>query len=206
MWLYGFARALAKPIYRLMFRIRVEGTEHVPAEGGVILCGNHFNGHDPVVAGIVAPRRVSFMAKEEIFKVPVIGTIARGMGAFPVKRGSADRGSLKRALDLLEGGGCFGIFPEGTRSRTGELQKAEPGTAYIALKSGVPVIPFGITSTYKLFSPLLVRFGPPVNLDRFKGAKLSGESLEAAGQEIMAGIGRLLEPPVHLPVASGQND
>lgn len=206
MWLYGFGKALVTPIYRLIFRIRVEGLEHVPPEGGVILCGNHFNGHDPLVVGIVSPRKVSFMAKDQIFTWPVVGWLARGLGAFPVKRGTADRASLKKALEVLADGGCFGIFPEGTRSKTGQLRKAEPGTAYIALKAGVPVIPFGISSTYRLFSPVLVRFGPPVNLDQFKGAKLSGDSLEVAGQEIMAAIGRLLEPPVILPLASGQDD
>lgn len=206
MWLYSFGKALVTPIYRLIFRIRVEGLEHVPPEGGVILCGNHFNGHDPLVVGIVSPRKVSFMAKDQIFTWPVVGWLARGLGAFPVKRGTADRASLKKALEVLADGGCFGIFPEGTRSKTGQLRKAEPGTAYIALKAGVPVIPFGISSTYRLFSPVLVRFGPPVNLDQFKGAKLSGDSLEVAGQEIMAAIGRLLEPPVILPLASGQDD
>lgn len=206
MWLYGFGKALVSPIYHMLFRIQVEGLEHVPKEGGVILCGNHFNGHDPLVAGVVSPRRVSFMAKEEIFGWPVIGWLARGLGAFPVKRGQADRSSVKKALEVLDEGGCFGIFPEGTRSRTGQLRKAEPGTAYIALKAGVPVIPFGITSTYKLFSPVLVRFGPPVSLERFQGAKLKGESLDQAGHEIMAAIGRLLEPPVILPPAAGQEE
>lgn len=206
MWLYGFGKALVTPIYRTMFRIRVEGLEHVPKEGGAILCGNHFSGHDPLIAGITSPRKVSFMAKEEVFKWPVVGFLARGVGAFPVKRGSADRSSLKKALDILANGGCFGIFPEGTRSKNSQLRKAEPGTAYIALKAGVPVIPFGISSSYRLFSPVLVRFGPPVNLDQFQGAKLSGESLDLAGGEIMAAIGRLLEPPVHLPAVSGQDD
>lgn len=205
MWLYGFGKALVTPIYRFLFRIRVEGLEHVPREGGVILCGNHYNGNDPVVIGIVAPRRVAFMAKDEIFKWPVVGWLARGVGAFPIKRGAPDRGSLKRSLEVLDQGGCFGIFPEGTRSRTGRLQKAEPGTAYIALKSGATVVPFGISGSYKLFSPLLVRFGPPVNLDRYKGGKLSSDSLEGAGHEIMAAIGRLLDPPVLLPPAAGQD-
>jgi len=205
MWLYGFAKALVSLIYRPLFRIRVEGLEHIPREGGVILCGNHYNGNDPIITGVTAPRPVSFMAKEEIFKLPVVGFLARGVGAFPVKRGTADRASLKRALEVLEAGGCFGIFPEGTRNRTGLLGKAEPGTAYIALKSGVPVIPFGISGRYKFFQPVTIRYGPPVPLDRFKGAKLTSEALDAAGQEIMGAIGRLLEPPVALPAASGQD-
>ncbi len=205
MWLYGFARALVSMIYRPLFRIRVDGLEHVPREGGVILCGNHFNGNDPVIIGIVAPRRVSFMAKEEIFKIPVVGFLARSVGAFPVKRGTPDRSSLKRSLDILANGGCFGIFPEGTRNRTGRLMKAEPGTAYIALKSGVPVIPFGISGSYRFFQPVTIHFGEPVPLERFRGAKLTGEALEAAGEEIMGAIGRLLEPPVTYAAASGQD-
>ena len=201
MWLYGFAKAVVGFAYRLMYRIEVQGVEHVPSTGGAVLCGNHFDWQDPIIAGIVSPRPVSFMAKEEIFRRPVTGFLARGVGAFPVKRGTADRTSLKRALDVLAGGGCFGIFPEGTRSRTGQLQKPEPGTAYIALKSGVPVIPFGISSTYRLFSPIRVRFGPPVNLDRFQGNKLNAENLEQASQAILDDIGRLLDPPLSL--ASG---
>lgn len=204
MWLYGFGKGLIGLVFRTIYRIEVEGAEHIPQTGGVILCGNHFDAKDPMVAGITATRPVSFMAKAEIFTRPVIGTVARGLGAFPVKRGTADRSSLKKAIDILTNGGCFGIFPEGTRSRDRQLKKPEPGTAYIALKAKVPVIPFGITSEYKLFGPVKIRFGPPVDLERFQGAKLTQENLEAASHEIAAAIGSLLEPPVFLPPAAGE--
>lgn len=204
MWLYRFAKALVNPLYRLAFRVRVEGLENIPTEGGVILCGNHINFSDPIMVGIVAPRPVSFMAKEEIFRNPVLGFVARGVGAFPIKRGQPDRASLKKALEVLHEGGCFGIFPEGTRSHTGHLQKPEPGTAYIALKSGATVVPVGITSTYRLFSTVVVRFGPAVNLDRFKGAKLSGDLLDQASQEIITAIGHQLDP-LPMAVAAGQD-
>lgn len=204
MWLYGTAKAILYPIVRLLWQLKVEGTENVPPEGGVIVCGNHFHALDPVLVGITSPRRVSFMAKAELFEKPVIGTICRGLAAFPVKRGTPDRAALKRSIDLLQSGEGFGIFPEGTRNKTGTLKKAEPGTAYLALKSGAPVIPVGITATYKLFSPIIVRYGKPVNLEPFQTGKLSGDALEAAGEAIMAGIGEQLDPSVRRPLAAGK--
>ena len=195
MCLYGFARVVLGTGYRLLYRIRAEGQEHIPRSGGVILCGNHINAQDPIIIGLACPRPVCFMAKEELFRSQLLGFIIRGLGAFPVKRGSADRAALKHALSLLEAGCCFGIFPEGTRSRTGELQKPEPGTAYIALKSGVPVIPVGISGSYRLFSPIRVRFGPPVDLERFRGQRLNGPTLEAASQAIAEAIAELVDAP-----------
>lgn len=201
MWLYGIAKAIVSPLFRLGFRIRVEGVENIPRKGGVILFGNHIHYLDPVVVGVVVPRPVCFMAKEELFR-GFLGFLIRSLGAFPVKRGTPDRSSLKRALEILEKGGCFGIFPEGTRSRTGQLQKPEPGTAYIGLKAKVPMVPFGITSQYKLFRPILIRFGPPVNLDEFAGAKLNGATLEAASEVLLNSIRQLVEPPTDAKQAS----
>ncbi len=127
--------------------------------------------------------------------MPVIGWFARhGGGAFPVKRGKADRGALKQSLEVLANGGCFGIFPEGTRSATGKLAKLEPGTAYLALKSGATVIPVGFSGTYRLFSRLLIRFGKPIDLTGFSGRKLTSETLETVGEVITAGIAEQLDP------------
>lgn len=196
MWLYGIAKFVARLAYSLAFRIRVEGLENIPQEGGLILCGNHSAGSDPIVLGITCPRRVNFMAKAELFDIPGVGFLIRSLGAFPVKRGRPDRAALRRSIEVLESGGCFGIFPEGTRSRTGKLGKAEPGTAYLAIKSGATMVPVGVSGTYKLFSPITVRYGKPVDLDRFRSGKLSSRGLEEAGEVIMAAIGALLEPPV----------
>ncbi|MBP2016874.1 1-acyl-sn-glycerol-3-phosphate acyltransferase [Symbiobacterium terraclitae] len=203
MWLYGFGKAVVGTLYHLIYRIEAEGVENIPATGGVILCGNHINAQDPLIIGIASPRPVCFMAKEELFRSAFLRFLIRGLGAFPVRRGSADRASLKHALSLLAEGKCFGIFPEGTRSPTGELKKPEPGTAYIALKSGVPVIPVGITSTYRLFSPVRIRFGPPVDLERFRDSKLNGATLEQASEAIADAISHLLDPP-GLPRAQGR--
>lgn len=196
MWLWSFGRAVVLPFYRLAYRITVEGVENVPREGGVILCSNHISGHDPPLLGMLSPRPVRFMAKEELFRIPGLRYfLSQGGGAFPVKRGTPDRAALKRSLEVLQEGGCFGIFPEGTRSKTGQLKRAEPGTAYLALKSGAPVIPVGFTGPYKLFSPVHIRFGKPVDLSPFLGAKVTSDNLEAAGEAIMAAIARLIYPP-----------
>lgn len=206
MYLYGFARGLVKVTFSLIYRIRVEGLENVPAEGGAIVCGNHFDGRDPMIVGITMKRPISYMAKEELFRNKLFAWVIRGMGVFPVKRGQPDRAALKHSIDVLHSGTCFGIFPEGTRQKSGKLGKAEPGAAYLALKSGAPVIPVGITSTYKFFSPIIVRYGKPVNLDAYRGAKLTSEALEGASNAIMSAIGLQLEPPVTYVAAAAQEE
>jgi 1-acyl-sn-glycerol-3-phosphate acyltransferase len=194
LWLWSIGRAVVLPVYRLLYRIKVEGIENIPRAGGVILCSNHIRAHDPPLLGMITPRQVRFMAKEELFQVPVIGWLVRhGGGAFPVKRGTADRGALKQSLDVLANGGCFGIFPEGTRSSTGRMAKLEPGTAYLALKSGATVIPVAFSGTYGLFSRLLIRFGKPVDLTVYSGRKLTSETLETAGEVISAAIARQID-------------
>jgi 1-acyl-sn-glycerol-3-phosphate acyltransferase len=200
LWLWSIGRAVVLPVYRLLFRIKVEGLENIPRTGGIILCSNHIRAHDPPLLGMLAPRPVRFMAKEELFKVPVVGWfVLHGGGAFPVKRGTADRGALKQSLGVLAQGGCFGIFPEGTRSTTGKMSKLEPGTAYLALKSGATVIPVAFSGTYALFSRLLIRFGKPIDLSAFSGHKLTSETLETAGEVISQGIARQIDLTLFQP-------
>lgn len=188
MGFYGFAKAIVTPVFRLLYRIRIEGAEHVPPTGGVIICANHTKAIDPIFLGIASPRPISFMAKQEIFQVPVLGWLVQQLGAFPVDREGNDRGALKRSLSVLENGGCFGIFPEGTRVKTGELGEFHGGTAYLALKAGAQVVPVGITPGYKLFQTVVVRFGAPVDLDEFRGVKVSGAVRDAASQRISEAV------------------
>jgi len=193
---YRFAKWLVGPLYRIAFRMRVEGVENVPMQGGVILCANHSSGHDPVMVGVASPRPVIFMAKEELFRNPFLRVLIRALGAFPVRRGHPDRAALRRALEVLESGGCFGVFPEGTRVRGADLGKAEPGTAYLALKSGATVIPVGVSSSYRLFRPTVVRFGQAVDLSAYQTEKLTSEILRSAGDIIMAAIRNQLDGTV----------
>lgn len=190
---YRFAKALVTPFYYLAFRVRVEGEENVPANGGIILCANHISNHDPLVVGLTAPRPVRFMAKHQLFGVPVLKHIVDALGAFPVNREKPSPASLKKSIEILQTGGCFGIFPEGTRRKGASETRVHPGTAYLALKTGAPVIPVGISSKYRFFGPLVVRFGKPVDLSAFEGRKAAGDVLEEASETITAAIAALVD-------------
>jgi 1-acyl-sn-glycerol-3-phosphate acyltransferase len=129
------------------------------------------------------------MAKEELFENALLGTLLAGVGAFPVRRGHPDRRALRRAIAIVNSGRVLGLFPEGTRSPTGELQEAKGGAAFIALKTGAPILPLAIRGPYRVFGEVEVLIGKPFNLDVQK----SGPGrIEAAGEQIMAGIRRLL--------------
>lgn len=169
--------------------MEVIGLEHFPKEGGVLLCSNHINNLDPPVVGITAPRPVVFMAKKELFEAPVLGKIIHHLQAFPVKRGMSDREALRKGLSVLKEGKVFGLFPEGTRSKTGELGKGLTGAGFFALRSNAKVIPCAIIGPYKPFRKIKVVYGPPVPMDELRKNKASAEE---ATEAIMSQIQQLL--------------
>ncbi len=190
--LYSILRSIFRGVYATVIPWRVEGLENIPREGPLIICSNHINWADPTVVGsLVRHRRVYFMAKEELFNYIVLGNIVKRLGAFPVKRDSADLSTIKRALGLLKEGEFIGLFPEGTRSHTGQVGEALPGVALIALKSRAPVLPVAIKGSYLPFQRLKVRVGTPLNLERYHGEKARRELLAGMSREIMAEIRRL---------------
>lgn len=151
---YWGATYLLRAVLWIVGRWTVTGREHIPARGGFIVVSNHLSNADPPILGAaIARRRLRFMAKQELFKLPW-GVVIRSYGAFPVKRFDADVGALLNAERLLKRGEVVAMFPEGTRSRTGKIGKAHPGTALIALRSGVPVICCSLTGTEQLRNPL----------------------------------------------------
>ncbi|MDF2657662.1 MAG: 1-acyl-sn-glycerol-3-phosphate acyltransferase [Paenibacillus sp.] len=187
MQLYRFGRFVCRVFFNTFFRLEVSGTENVPEQGAVILASNHISTLDPPLVGTPLKRVVRFMAKEELFKVPVLGTIIRNVGAFPVKRGGVSKESIRHALQLLKEGGVMGIFPEGTRG--GGMGKK--GAASLALRSGAVVIPVGIIGNYKMFSKIKIVYGKPVDLSAYREST-SSDSLEQATEHIMSSIRELL--------------
>lgn len=147
--LFRFARSVLLPLLRLLLGLHIEGLEHVPAKGPALMVANHLHNADPVLLMAAFPRPIRFMAKQELFGVPVIGWIARQAGAFPVDRSSPvhEVRTLHQAEHLLSDGMIVGIFAEGTRSVSGGLQEAHPGVAMIALHSGAPILPTAIFGT-----------------------------------------------------------
>ena len=190
---YIAAKALFSALFSTVFRWRVGGRENVPERGPVLLCSNHISWWDPPLVGCGSPRRVYFMAKEELFSVPFLGRAIRALGAFPVRRGMADRSAVRSALEHLRAGRVVGMFPEGTRSRKGTLGRAEPGAALLALKSGATVVPVAIRGPYRVFRPVRITFGRPLALADLQCSRPRSGDLARAGERIMEAIADLLD-------------
>ncbi|HUX46613.1 MAG TPA: lysophospholipid acyltransferase family protein [Desulfosporosinus sp.] len=151
MTLYEFA----KRMFRFQFKLmgwNIQGVENLPVEGPVILAINHQSLWDPLVVASSLPRKVSFMSKEELFSIPVLGGIFSKLGAFPVKRGQGDMNAIRQSLAILKDGHVLGLFPEGTRSRTGEIQKGLPGMVLLMEKSKASVVPIKMFGTRHLLT------------------------------------------------------
>lgn len=190
---YNFVKIFIRIIASILFRIRIEGLSNIPKKGACIICFNHKSLLDPPVVGVFMPRRLVFMAKEELFKIPVLGFIIRSLGAFPVKRGSGDIAAIRTSLKILKQGKVLAMYPEGSRSKTQTVGEAKPGIALIATKAQVPVVPVGVAGQYKLFHRLNIRIGKPVVLEEYYNQKLSMEKLHELSNEIMDHIRQLVE-------------
>lgn len=190
---YRVFRGFFRFIFSTFYRWQVIGAEHIPKEGPVILCCNHLSLWDPPLLGSGIDRQVHFMAKEELFRIPVISFLITKFGAFPVKRGAGDRGAIRATLKLLEEGKIFGIFPEGTRSKTGELGAGMPGVSMFALKSDAAVIPVAIIGPYKLFRLIKIVYGQPIDLSALRERKTDSETLRETTDLIMSHIQSLLD-------------
>jgi 1-acyl-sn-glycerol-3-phosphate acyltransferase len=184
--IYVLCRGLLRLIFAFLYRLESVGKENIPADGGVLLCANHISMLDPITVGIKLKRQVKYMAKSELFDIPLFGSLLHQLGTFPVKRGGVSRESIRLSIKILQQGDMMGIFPEGTRNSTTGI--AKKGAASFALRSGATVIPAAIFGEYKLFRKMKVVYGAPVDLAEFMVESPSGEQLEAATERIMSRI------------------
>lgn len=176
--------ALMRTIYNVIYPVKVEGLENIPAEGGCVLCANHMSARDPIYIAVrVRNRHIRFMAKSELFKFKPLAAIIRGLMAFPVDRGHNDLNAVRTALKVVADGHILGLFPQGTRSRDNTPTPMLNGVSMIALRAQKPVIPAYIGGPYRLFRRTLLRFGKPVDLSDF-GRRMDGETLNAATHRI----------------------
>jgi 1-acyl-sn-glycerol-3-phosphate acyltransferase len=195
--LYSLIAALSWPVVRWLYRLRAEGAENLPAEGGYVLAANHISNLDPWPLGLpLWPRRfLRFMAKSELYWWP-LGRVITAGGGFPVRRGERDLEAMEMAIDLARQGNVVAMFPHGTRQRKGLVKRYQPkahtGAARIALEAGVPLVPAAIAGTDRLarLGRLRVRYGRPIPLDDLKDEDPSVAAREATDR-LMAEIDRL---------------
>jgi 1-acyl-sn-glycerol-3-phosphate acyltransferase len=186
---YELTSLLTRVVVRTFGRVEVEGREHLPAEGPIVLVANHLHLLDPPLVSALVPRWVHTMAKRELFETPLIGWIFWAYGAFPVRRYSSDMGALRVARNYLRNGDVVLMFPEGTRSHGEGIQPALPGAAMVALLAKAPLIPVAITGTEDIDVPSvffrwIVRRRPRVRVRFGEPFELGAEDANARNAEV----------------------
>ncbi|MCL5291527.1 MAG: 1-acyl-sn-glycerol-3-phosphate acyltransferase [Actinobacteria bacterium] len=193
--LYTIAYLILTPVFKLLYRLEVSGLEHAREDAPAIYAANHKSYLDPIIVGLsLYPRRLNFMAKAELWKIPVLGQVIGGLNAFPVNRQGFDRKAVVKALEILRGGKSMLMFPEGTRIRRPGLGDGLRGVAAIALKANVRVIPVGIVGAGRVmpdgariprFPKIKIRFGRPIESADYESDQ------EGLTRDVMVEIGRL---------------
>jgi len=181
----------------LLGGLEVAGVENIPREGGAVIAPNHNSHLDPPYVGAALPRPTYFMAKRELFEVPIFGWLIYNVFAYPVERGTPDRFAIRKAIELVSAGHLLLIFPEGTRSPDGTIQEGELGPAMVAGRAGVPIIPCAVSGTRRILPPgakwprrarTYVAFGEGVWVEAKGDERLARSALETATRELMARI------------------
>ncbi len=193
--MFRFTKIVCSIFFGLFYRVKITGIENIPEKGAALLCANHIGQMDMFFFGYRLKRMVHYMAKEELFRNPIISAVIRSLGTFSVKRGKADVGAVRTALKLLEEGEIVGIFPEATRTKgkNPDEIKVKPGASMIAINAGVPIIPVAIAGSYKPFTEVRVVFGKPFRLDADRNKKYDSEELRRMSVELMKKVYSLLE-------------
>lgn len=193
--MFYYLAIFALRIYtRFKFKITVKGRENIPKNGGLIFCSNHSSNFDPViVCSSIFGKKIHYFAKKELFNTKFKNFWMHQLCAFPVDREGTDINALKFSINLLKNGGSLGIFAQGTRVKAGESAEAKNGVSLFALKSGVDVVPIGITANYSKGGKVIVNIGKPISFEKYKGQKPKTELLNKMTDEIMHEIQKLID-------------
>jgi len=165
------SKVFVLPIYRFLFKGYLIGRENIPQIESFIMVSNHGSLLDPPFLGHALGRNISFMAKAELFKIPLLGFVIKSCGAYPVRRGIADKNTIKTACKKLSNNNCIGIFIDGTRQKNGRVNKPKQGAALLAFKNQKLLLPVAIVNSHKLirfkfcipiFSKIIIKVGKPI--------------------------------------------
>lgn len=207
MIVYRVTRAVVLTLCRVLFRVRVRGLEHVPASGSYIIAPTHRSLLDIPFAAFATGRRIRFMAKEELFAKPWLARVLTSLGGFPVSRGNADRTALRTAQAIIESGEPTALFPEGTRLSGREVGTLFDGAAYLAMRTGVPIVPVGIGGSEQILASgrVLPRFrrvavvvGPAIPPPPREGTAVNRAAVRGMTAELHAALQGLLDEAMQL--------
>ena len=189
---------LVFPVFRILFRGRTRGNGHVPMDGPLVVVANHGSHLDPPLLGHALGRPVAFMAKAELFSIPLLGRLIRACGAYPVKRGASDREAIRTATARLQEGWAIGVFLDGTRQENGRVNQPMPGAALLAARSGAALLPVAILNSHRALGvgrsrPRLVRLEMRIGIPVPAPSSRRKPELEATTRELQQRINALLD-------------
>jgi len=189
---YAVAKGILFPLFSTIWRMKIYGRQNVPMTGPLIVACNHVSYVDPPVLGTASPRQIFYMAKQELFSIPVLGPMIRSFGAYPVDRDGSASAAIKRSVEVLRRGGAIGIFPEGTRNLDGAAEVRQ-GVALLASLGKAPVVPACVIGTdgATRLHQIKVVFGEPMRLP--EGRKATRDEMAKFTDEVMSAIHALAQ-------------
>jgi 1-acyl-sn-glycerol-3-phosphate acyltransferase len=203
MLFYRLLRPLVAGIPRWLWRVRVVGRDRLPRDGGFVLAPSHRSMMDIPFVALVTPRRIRFMGKKPLFAIPVVGTLFRWLGGFPVARDGTDRKAVRESVEMLRAGEVLCVYPEGTRQHGPKIQPLQPGAAYLALRSGVPIVPVGMAGTEEIlrtkpdpiprFGRVAIVVGEPITPESLSTSLVSRDRVDALTAQLSDELQRVYD-------------
>lgn len=186
--MYNFCLKLIRFYYKLFFGAKYYGTENLLLEGGMLICPNHLSNNDPVIVAGNIRRKLRFMAKKELFHIPVLSSVIKFFGAFPIDRSTSDLGAVRATMSILKEANALMLFPEGRRNKVLVSENVKPGAVTIAAKAGVYIQPVYIKGTYRLFGKTEVFFGKPIPPEKLREVVQAAAKDTKNKNEILSGF------------------
>ncbi len=181
-----FILAVVRGIYRILFKIEINGLENIPKDKNFLMVPNHLSYFDPPLLAAFLPIEMAYMAKASLFKAPIVGSVIKAFGAFPVKKAGNDMAAVKLAIRILKDGKSLTVFPEGQRIKTpGTLGEGKSGAAMIAAKAGVGFLPVGIDTRYKFRGKVKLNVGEYIDISEYYDTRLTTEMLQQITDEML---------------------
>ena len=190
--MYNFVKTLLLLFYKIFYKVKVINGEKIENAKGVVVSGNHLSNHDPLLFPAFFDKKIRFIAKEELFKIPFIKQSLKATGTIPIKRGTFDRAAINASIKLLKEGEVVGVFPEGTRSHSKELDLGQlhNGASFIATRAKTKIIPFAIipSKNFRLFSEIKIVVGDEIDATSLKEEGKSHDEITAILMQAISDI------------------